>query len=682
MEDRLTQPSLLEPQFVPGPEPEDSHWSAIAQVSVDSALPHLDRLFDYGIPSALVEEVHVGSRVSVRFAGRISDGFVTAITRTTGQRELKPIRRVLGAIPVATPEILTLAGELSRRCAGAPADVLRLAVPPRHATTEKRVLAEARMTPLTGAAVDASPWEKYPAGAAFIRRLAEGESPRAVWSALPSPAAQDRQHWAEAIRAAAQATLRSGRGVLVLVPTAHDLDVVERSLTDARVHHTRLSADLGPAARYENFLRILTGEFRVVLGTRAAAYAPVHNLGLVVCWDECNDAYVEPRAPYPHARDALVLRARLTGAAALLGGFARSPNAQHLVNTTWAHNLAPERSVVRANTPRVFVPDEFDLEREGGTGYARIPGFAWRRISAALQGGPVLLQVPRAGYTPGLACTACRNTARCDMCFGPLQQGSATAPACSWCLRSAIDWACPHCSATTLRARSVGAQRTADELGRAFPGVPVKVSGSAAGRLDTIGPAPALVVATPGAEPPAANGYRLGVFLDGGLLTDLPHLAAPISALHRWLRAAALVVGEVIILGDPLIAPAQAAVRWDPAGFAQRELSEWNALGFPPGHTVVSVTGEKRDVTSFMRYLPELDGVSLLGPAPIADAISTPGDDDLGISVRTPLVRLLVRARSEQHVQLTEAVRAALRIRSAKRDGRPVRVKVNPVEEL
>lgn len=682
MEERLTQPSLLEPQFTPSPAQEDPTWVAVAHVSVDSALPHLDRLFDYGIPNQLAQDVHVGSRVSIRFAGRITDGFVIEISPTTQQRDLKPIRRVLGAIPVATPEILTLAEELSRRYAGAPADVLRLAVPPRHATTEKRVLAQPRVTPLAWSTVDHSPWEDYPAGAAFIRRLTDGESPRAIWSALPSPVAQGPQHWAEAIRAATEATLASGKGVLILVPTAHDLDVVEHSLTQGRVHHTRLSADLGPAARYESFLRILTGEFRVVLGTRAAAYAPVHNLGLVVCWDEGNDAYVEPRAPYPHARDTLVLRASLTGAAALIGGFARSPNAHHLVNTSWAHNLAAERAVVRARTPRVFVPDEFDLDREGGSGYARIPGFAWRKIRSALQRGPVLLQVPRAGYTPGLACRTCRHTARCHICAGPLRQAAGSSPSCSWCMRAAGDWVCPHCSGRTLRARSVGVQRTADELGRAFPGVPVRVSGSSAGRLEMLSPAPALVVATPGAEPSAANAYELGVFLDGGLLTDMPYLTAPIAALHRWLRAAALVSGEVIILGDPLIAPAQAAVRWDPAGFAQRELTEWNSLGFPPGHTVVAVTGEKSDVTSFLRYLPEMDGVSLLGPAPIADAISTPGEDDLGIAVRTPLVRLLVRANAAQHLELTQAVRAALRIRSAKRDGKPIKVKVNPIEEL
>src|SRR5262249_56636591 len=81
-----------------------------------------------------------------------------------------------------------------------------------------------------------------------------------------------------------------------------------------------LSAGLGPAERYRRWLAVARGEVRVAAGTRAAMFAPVADLGLVVLWDDGDDLHAEPRAPYPHAREVLALRAHRARAAALIGG--------------------------------------------------------------------------------------------------------------------------------------------------------------------------------------------------------------------------------------------------------------------------------------------------------------------------------------------------------------------------
>src|SRR5699024_8700913 len=116
---------------------------------------------------------------------------------------------------------------------------------------------------------------------------------------------------------------------------------------------------------------------------------------------------------------------------------------------------------------------------------------------------------------------------------------------CRWCARAAHDaagtWQCPHCGTRRFRAGRIGSHRTAEELGRAFPGVPVLVSGRAAGIAAGVDSAPRLVIATPGAEPPAAGGYQAVICLDAALLTNRPELGASVEALRRWLRAAALV---------------------------------------------------------------------------------------------------------------------------------------------
>ena len=121
--------------------------------------------------------------------------------------------------------------------------------------------------------------------------------------------------------------------------------------------------------------------------------------------------------------------------------------------------------------------------------------------AALVAGRPVLVQVPRAGYLPWLSCASCRETARCRHCAGPLAlaggrdpTGTATGlPHCRWCGRAETAFRCPACGARRLRAGAVGAGRTAEELGRAFPGNPVRRSGGGAPVLAEVDAGAALV---------------------------------------------------------------------------------------------------------------------------------------------------------------------------------------------
>src|SRR5690606_34271404 len=198
----------------------------VARVAVDMSLPHLDRPFDYRVTPEQDAAAQPGTRVSVRFAGKDRTGYVLERAATTDHHgTLMPLRRVVSALPVLTPEIAALCRAVADRYAGSLMDVVRLAVPPRHATTEKAVLegTAADRTGTTAAHLPGTAWDHYVGGAAYVRRLAAGESPRAVWSALPAhgPGVPDRL---ASIAEAAAATLASGRGVVVVVPSAHEAE--------------------------------------------------------------------------------------------------------------------------------------------------------------------------------------------------------------------------------------------------------------------------------------------------------------------------------------------------------------------------------------------------------------------------------------------------------------------------
>jgi primosomal protein N' (replication factor Y) len=278
----------------------------VARVAVDISLAHLDRPFDYLVPESLAASAVPGSQVRVRFAGQLVSGFVLArLAASDHPGKLGFLERVTAPEPVLTPEIATLARAVADRYGGTLADVLRLAIPPRHAAASKVGGVVGAGAPDVLAADEASLWRRYEAGPSFLEALAAGRSPRAVWSALPGPT------WPDEIAQAVEAAARSGRGAVVVVPDARDLALVDAALARqlGPGRHVVLSASLGPAERYRRWLAVVRGEVTVVAGTRSAMFAPVADLGLVVLWDEGDDLHAEPRAPYPHAREVLALRA-------------------------------------------------------------------------------------------------------------------------------------------------------------------------------------------------------------------------------------------------------------------------------------------------------------------------------------------------------------------------------------
>jgi primosomal protein N' (replication factor Y) len=661
----------------------------VAQVVLQVPLAHLDHPFDFSVPQPVAERAVPGARCVVRFSGQQVEGFVVARTATSEHPgRLQPLLRVPSGEPVLTPQVLAAARAVADETAGTLADVLRLAVPPRHAATEAKAAPEPPPAPDRPAP---GPWTTYTGGPAFLDRVAAGGDPRAVWTALPD-AGSSEHGWPGAVAVAALTAASAGRGALVVVPDHRDVERVWAALGEiggaaAAAATARLTADLGPSARYAAFLRVLRGGARVVVGTRAAAFAPVHDLGLVVCWDDGDDLHAEPRAPYPHARDVLRVRAEQAGAAALLGSSARSVEAQLLVETGWARAVEAPRAAVREHGPRVVVSGDDDL-RDPAARTARIPSLALRTAREALATGPVLVQVPRSGYVPSTACQDCRTPARCATCHGPLQlTGSTSAARCGWCARTAGGWRCPECGSARLRSVTVGVRRTAEEIGRALPGVPVRTSSTGSGVLAAVGDEPAVVLATPGAEPVAQGGYAAAVLLDTWVLLARADLRASEEALRRWLVAASLVRpaadgGRVVVVGDAGLAPVQALVRLDPAGYAARELAERVALGLPPAGLLAQVTGAPDGVAAFATALRLPPEAELLGPVPVEGAGTDGSAREAGAASGPdePAQRLLVRAAPAAGEEVVRALAAARGVLSAAKAPHPPRVVVRPAE--
>ncbi|WP_022880811.1 primosomal protein N' family DNA-binding protein [Gryllotalpicola ginsengisoli] len=633
--------------------------ASVARVLIDSPLPQLDRLFDYAIPPALAEQAVPGVRVTVPLKSerRVADGLIVEVGDDSAfAGALAPLEGVVSAARVLAPEVWALARRVADRQAGSASDVLRLAIPPRSVAVEKKWLERGAPSELPQAV---HPIDGY--GAGVVEGAIEGAE-RIALRSLPGvarlPDGRWAGRWAVTLAQAAAATLARGRSAILAVPDYRDLEQLEAALAAVAppAAIASLDAKRTNAQRYAAFLSCLGDEPRIIVGNRSAVYAPARRLGLIALYDDGDPLFAEPLAPYAHARDVALIRQEQQGGALLFAGHTRSVEVQRLVELRFLRDVAPDPVV----TPKVVLTAAQGAGGEGG----RMPSTAFRAAGEALTRGPVLVQVARPGYVSLLACRRCGQAARCTVCQGPLRIPAAgRAPACAWCGALAGHWACSACGHDGFRMVTRGSGRTAEELGRAFPGARVVVSDGERPLTRLDGAPRTLVVATRGAEPLADGGYAAVVLLDGDRMLQREGLHVGDDCLRWWSNAAALAApGAPTVLVGVGGALAQSLALWQQPGWAAAQLADRRALGFPPAVRIASVTGKPEVVA---RALEALDGVPIrdvLGPAPVEPEGPRARDDGL--------VRAVVRFDYAAGQEVATALRGAI-VRQATGGRRP-----------
>ena len=684
----------------------------VASVRLVGVLPHLDRPFEYAVTPDTAA-AGPGMRVRVRFSGKDTEGIVLERrAEPTTDRALAPLHRLVSDDVVVPPTMMRVCEDVAERSAGTIGDVLRLALPPRHARAEKadRAAAEkeeaaaaeaeaAEDLESTESADDAEPAattdaaetghdeqtvpaadpsaeapvaprhaDRYPGLAALLSRAGSAEGPVPRASLVLDPV----DPWT-AIAAESIAALGPDRGALVIAPDQRDVARLSRVLTERGIAHEVLAGTEGPEKRYRTFRRILRGATRVVLGSRSAAFAPVQDLALVICWDEADDLLEEPRAPYPHTRTVLQCRSAEERCALLFLAASESVTMRALTDAGYLARLDPVPAPVTAVRPRIVAMDQYLRDREGPSGRSRLPQEAMRVLRNGLQGGPVLVQVPRTGYAPAIACTFCGTRARCPECAAPLSQRGRNGPLhCTVCGRREDGYRCPECDRTHVRAMVIGSTRTAEELHRAFPDAPLKVAGGAHGPLeDEAVPEHGIVVATPGAEPAPPGRYSACLLLDADAMLGRAAFDADVEAVRRWRGAISLVRtaeegGEVLVVGTSTLPAIRDLVAHRSALFLDRVLEDRRELDLPPFRRVAEVVGEREACRGFLETTELPDGTEVLGP------VDLEGPDQAGRA------RAVLRIEPRRSRELAAALRSGVAARSARKDRGSLRVRLDP----
>lgn len=684
----------------------------VASVRLVGVLPHLDRPFEYAVTPDTAA-AGPGMRVRVRFSGKDTEGIVLERrAEPTTDRALAPLHRLVSDDVVVPPTMMRVCEDVAERSAGTVGDVLRLALPPRHARAEKadRAAAEkeeaaaaeaeaAEDLESTESADDAEPAattdaaetghdeqtvsaadpsaeapvaprhaDRYPGLAALLSRAGSAEGPVPRASLVLDPV----DPWT-AIAAESIAALGPDRGALVIAPDQRDVARLSRVLTERGIAHEVLAGTEGPEKRYRTFRRILRGATRVVLGSRSAAFAPVQDLALVICWDEADDLLEEPRAPYPHTRTVLQCRSAEERCALLFLAASESVTMRALTDAGYLARLDPVPAPVTAVRPRIVAMDQYLRDREGPSGRSRLPQEAMRVLRKGLKTGPVLVQVPRTGYAPAIACTFCGTRARCPECAAPLSQRGRNGPLhCTVCGRREDGYRCPECDRTHVRAMVIGSTRTAEELHRAFPDAPLKVAGGAHGPLeDDAVPEHGIVVATPGAEPAPPGRYSACLLLDADAMLGRAAFDADVEAVRRWRGAISLVRtaeegGEVLVVGTSTLPAIRDLVAHRSALFLDRVLEDRRELDLPPFRRVAEVVGEREACRGFLETTELPDGTEVLGP------VDLEGPDQAGRA------RAVLRIEPRRSRELAAALRSGVAARSARKDRGSLRVRLDP----
>lgn len=613
----------------------------VARVLVDTPLPQLDHFFDYAIPPELVGSVRPGVRVSIplRSTGRTAQGWVVETgTDSSFAGQLSPVRAVLSQAIIATPTLFELSRRVADRTAGTASDVLRLAIPRRHVRSENAFLALKR--PSVEAQIPARALTAYAPGTAKLLTSRRAKSALTTVPRLVHTSAGSLPHWAITVAELVTQPLLRNESVIIAVPDYRDQRVVEAAVLALIPSERVITVDARQPAgeRYLNHLRLAAGGSYVVIGNRSAVLSPIENASLIVMWDDSDPIFEEPHAPGFHARDVALIRAEQTGAALVIARHTPSLEVRRFMQLGWFDSVTP----LRLTRPNVIL-DEQNV-------HPGLSSLAFTTSKEAIRHGPVLLQVANPGFSRSAMCRSCHVAARCRVCAGALYFATkSAAPLCRVCGTRNQVWSCSACNSSELTPVGAAASRTAEELGKAFPGVPVVIADGAHPVL-TVPDEPALIVATRGAEPIAEGGYRAVVLLDAARMLAREGLQVAEDAIRAWTTAAGLANdGAPVFLPNCEGTLAKAFASWSFDAWAQHELTERHALRLPPSVRVATVAGNDHALTEVRRIvqsLSELGRIDIYGPLPVdgdVEQLSLRYDHRAGAALAVELKALMVK---------------------------------------
>jgi primosomal protein N' (replication factor Y) (superfamily II helicase) len=237
------------------------------------------------------------------------------------------------------------------------------------------------------------------------------------------------------------------------------------------IQHSALS----DGERHDQWQRIRSGEVDVVVGTRSAVFAPVRSLGLVIVDEEHDGSYKQEESPRYHARDVAIVRARQSGALAVLGSATPSMESFHNAQNGRYELIALKRRVLDRPMATVRIVDMREEYAAHGPDVI-LSGVLTEALKERLERREqAIVLLNRRGYATSVFCRQCASTLECPNCSVSLTVHKAARRArCHYCnYGMSLPKACANCAGPYLEQLGFGTERVEADIAEKFPGVRV-----------------------------------------------------------------------------------------------------------------------------------------------------------------------------------------------------------------
>lgn len=534
--------------------------SRFASVLAKSPLIQLDRAFDYLIPEAMGKQIAIGQEVIFPLgrSKKTQVGYVFGLSDTS-EYATAAIASIQDASEVLSRQLFDFLRAVADRQCVALGELLALAIPDHMSTVQRLPAIQPRALE-----VDILVPKLDSALGSRAAVLTSARQLEVAGTLFPD--------WSLLIIANALGVYSKGKSSIIVVPERSDIDIISDLAQRLGIddQFVFLKPSQKKSSRYQLFHQIKESQQLIVVGTRSAIFAPVHNLGLIAVHDDSDDSLRDQGSPFTNTRDLALIRAK-DDVGLLFTAPYRSVELQRLISIGYLS----DHKVLEAPLRISYSEPGLRMDESG-----------FKIVRENLEGGPVLVLLPRKGDSASVYCAGCGDKLTCS-CGGHFWQPDSTNTKCRLCNKHFV--ACSSCGSRNQKKGRTGSNRTVAELGKTFPNTAIS---EATGEKKPTGlkSKNQIVVATPGSAPRVPKGYSAVLILDSDVWLSRQTLNAQQIAIRDWMEALELMAptGRAAFAGLPSdLGNALSLGQLIP--MAKAALEEVRELGLPPALRICSL---------------------------------------------------------------------------------------------
>ncbi|MFZ6036110.1 MAG: replication restart helicase PriA [Patescibacteria group bacterium] len=572
-----------------------------AEVILSQRFPKHLGIFDYAIPDDLTPSISLGMAVRIPFRSSIREGVVIRIKKRSAiSKKIKNILGVIGDIPLLSAEQILLAEWVAQYYAVSIGTVIKTMLPP--IPKQKRAVVEPSLTSTT-----ILPDSRMATAVRGIKR-----STRHILF-VPSAAEQSGAFYRAFL---SQSTTQT----LIIVPETDCIHRIASYVPVGRHKHViPFHGGLNTTQAYHHWRRIQSDSQAIIIGTKQALFAPIHNLSAVIIDREENQNHHQSdQNPRFDAR--IVARQLVAIHQSQLISLSPAPSV-----TTYAQVERQHAQLVQPYSVSTRQSHVIDMRTERkNKNFSVLSEAVTDAMRETLsKQKKVVLIINKRGAAAAMMCRDCGLVVPCPSCGQPLAYHHQPEQLfCHRCnTKAEVPLFCSNCGGTTLIASGIGTQSVESYVRSQFPSAHCERIDGDTPDIDHI--SGEVIIGTTRVLP-MIQWQSIGTACVISADTFL-HLADYRAAERTWQLLSYLNFHTLCPLFIQTFTPDMPIFQFFPGNMKQfysLELAQRKKLGYPPFGSLIKLMYQHTDKTSAVREATRL--YSRLNATPLDTHVITP----------------------------------------------------------